>query len=239
MLHALQRPLQRITDLLLPPTCVLCHAPARSGICANCRQDLPRPGPVCPRCAEPLPVAAPTAESCPHCARHPPELDRLWAPFTYAWPVNQLILAFKAGQSQLGPALGGLLAAHLAEQSSSEPQPATVSGVIPVPLHPGRYAARGYNQAEILARSICRQHQLPLLTKTVTRNRATPSQQSLGRQARRRNLAGAFTVNADVQGQRLVIVDDVATTGTTLNTIARELRAAGAVWIGALTLARA
>ncbi|TVP89251.1 MAG: ComF family protein [Thioalkalivibrio sp.] len=214
-----------------PGRCALCLDPAPAGLCAACASDLARPGPSCPTCAEPLPFAG----DCPSCQRSPPRLDAVWAPFVYAWPLSHLLLAYKGGgRPQLGRPLGSLLAEHL-------PLIATdgVDRVIPVPLHERRLVYRGFNQAEDLARALCRQRDLCIDTRSVTRVRATPSQQGLSRRARRANLRGAFAVSADLSGERILLLDDVMTTGTTLNELADAVRRAGAARVTAVALARA
>jgi len=218
-------------EWLYPDRCVLCLAPAGSGICAACATDLVTSGPSCPTCAEPLPVAG----FCPACQRRPPPLDAVWVPFAYAWPLSQLLLGYKSGgRPQLGRPLARLLSDHL-------PADATlgVDCVIPVPLHEQRLAQRGFNQAEQLARVLCRSRGLRLDPHVVRRIVATPSQQGLSRRARKANLSGAFAVERDLSGLRVLLVDDVMTTGTTLTVLAREVRKAGAAWVGAVALARA
>jgi ComF family protein len=220
-----------ILEWLYPDRCALCLAPAESGICAACTTDLVTPGPCCPTCAEPLPVAG----SCPACQLRPPLLDAVWVPFAYAWPLSQLVLGYKSGgRTQLGRPLARLLSDHLAADATPG-----VDCVIPVPLHEQRLAQRGFNQAEQLARVLCRSRGLRLDARAVRRIVATPSQQGLSRRARKANLRGAFAVGRDLSGLRVLLIDDVMTTGTTLNALAREVRKAGAAWVGAVALARA
>jgi len=221
----------RALNGLYPSHCALCLAPAAAGICAACAGGLvPNPQP-CPTCAEPLPVTG----LCVQCQREPSALDASWAPFAYAWPLSQLLLSYKSGgRSSLGRPLARLLVEHLPERALQ-----TVDRVLPVPLHPGRLAERGFNQAEHLARPLCRRHGLRLDTQSARRRIDTPSQQGLHRRARQRNLREAFAVDADLSGLRVLLVDDVMTTGTTLKMLARQVRRAGAVWVGAVALARA
>jgi len=218
-------------EWLYPGRCVLCLDPTPTGICDGCASDLPRPGPSCPTCAEPLPFAG----GCPSCQRRPPVLDAVWAPFVYAWPLSHLLLAYKGGgRPQLARPLGSLLAAHLPEAATEG-----VDRVVPVPLHDRRLVQRGFNQSEDLAWALCRQRGLHLDTQSVTRVVATPSQQGLSRRARRANLRGAFAATSDLSGQRILLLDDVMTTGTTLNELARVVRRAGAARVTAVALARA
>jgi ComF family protein len=162
-------------------------------------------------------------------------LDAVWVPFAYAWPLSQLVLGYKSGgRTQLGRPLARLLSDHLAADATPG-----VDCVIPVPLHEQRLAQRGFNQAEQLARVLCRSRGLRLDARAVRRIVATPSQQGLSRRARKANLRGAFAVGRDLSGLRVLLIDDVMTTGTTLNALAREVRKAGAAWVGAVALARA
>jgi ComF family protein len=146
-----------------------------------------------------------------------------------------MLLRFKnGGRASLRRPLAGLLADHLAPEATRG-----VDRVVPVPLHSQRFAERGFNQAEQLAGILCSVRGLHLDANRTRRVVATPSQQGLGRSARKANLRHAFAVDGDLSGQRVLLVDDVMTTGTTLNTLALEVRGAGASWVGAVTLARA
>lgn len=216
---------------IYPGRCALCLAPAIAGICGGCADDLVRSGPSCPTCAEPLPVVGP----CPACQHRPPPLDRVSVPFAYAWPLSQLLLSYKGGsRPQLVRPLAKLLNDGVPGEITRD-----VDQVIPVPLHEERFAQRGFNQAAELASDLCRCRNLPLALRSARRIVATPSQQGLSRRARKANLRGAFVVDADLSGLRVLLVDDVMTTGTTLNVLAQELRKAGASWVGAVALARA
>lgn len=216
---------------MYPGRCVLCLAPAVSGICAGCADDLVWSGPSCPTCAEPLPVIGP----CPACQRRPSPLDIVAVPFAYAWPLSQLLLGYKSGKRpQLVRPLASLLNDGVPSQITQD-----VDRVIAVPLHEDRFAQRGFNQAAELARVLCRCRDLPLDARSARRIVATPSQQGLSRRARKANLHGAFVVDGDLSGLRVLLVDDVMTTGTTLGVLAREVRRAGAIWVGAVALARA
>ena len=218
-------------DGLYPSRCTLCLEPAPSGICHGCARDLRRNAHPCATCAQPLPVDG----ACPACQRNPPALDAVWVPFTYAWPLSQMLLRFKnGGRASLRRPLAELLADHLVPEATQG-----VDRVLPVPLHAQRFAERGFNQAEQLAATLCRVRGLHLDATRARRVVATPSQQGLGRRLRKTNLLRAFVVDGDLSGQRILLVDDVMTTGTTLNALALEVRRAGASWVGAVALARA
>lgn len=221
-------------DALYPGRCGLCLAPG-GAVCAGCLGDLPVLENPCPTCAMPLPAAG----VCPDCIRRPPELDGLRAGWAYAWPLDQLILAYKHGASTAAERVLTQLAGHLAGKLSGAAAPRP-DLVLPVPLHERRLRERGFNQAEQLARQVASVLGVPLATRMLRRTRPTDSQQGLGRKARHRNVQGAFVWNGDpLAGQQVLVVDDVATTGATLTALAGVLRAAGAVRVEGLVLARA
>lgn len=220
-----------LIECVAPSTCALCLAPASTGLCPECVADLARNTTACPRCAQPLPIAQP----CPACQRHPPKLDAVVAPLPYAWPLSTLILAYKhSGRMALAHPLGQLLVAQAPAAWFTD-----LDAIVPIPLHPRRLAERGFNQVEPLAAALSQARQRPLAKQLLQRVRDTVSQQGLGRRARQNNLQAAFHVTRPLPGPRLLLVDDVMTTGSTLNAAATVLRAAGAHWVGAIALARA
>ncbi len=218
--------------------CVLCGDPADGTLfCPGCREDLRHPGTLCRRCA--LPLALPPGDEdgrlCGHCQARPPHYDAAHALFPYRWPLDRLITRMKfGGRLSLARDLGTLLGQRLGD---------TVEALVPVPAHPARRRERGYNQAEILARHAARAAGLPLWHRVVVRRRATPAQTALTAAARRRNLRGAFAVAegkaGEIRGLHLAIVDDVMTTGSTVNELARVLRQAGADRVEVWVIARA
>lgn len=215
---------------LLPPVCCLCGAPGEAGrdLCAACRHELPRPGPGCRSCAAPL---AADGLVCGRCQRHPPAFDGVQALFRYRPPVDRLIQALKFEQ-RLARArlLGDLLAAAMG------PDPQRL--LLPVPLHPARLRQRGFNQSLELARRVARAGGGRLLPGLAQRVRATPSQTGLDARARRRNLRGAFRVAGRAPAQ-ITLIDDVMTTGATVDALARALRRAGTETVRVWVVARA
>ena len=218
-----------------PPSCIVCGQPGtgRRDLCSACERALPRHrGPACFRCGEPL--AEDAGLPCGRCLASPPHFDRVLAPLTYASPVDSLITGIKfharlAYARTLGELLGEWLAA------SGHPLP---DAVLPVPLHPARLAERGFNQALELARPVARRFALPLLDDRVRRTRNTPAQSSLGARARQANLKKAFTLKGAIP-PRIAIIDDVVTTGATVDALARVLRRAGVEEITVWAVARA
>lgn len=223
--------------LRLPGSCLLCEAPADAwGLCPPCLADLPWNHGACPFCALPPPEEGhdgPTGgleagAPCAACAAGAPLQSRALAPLRYEFPVNYLVGRLKYGARLVhAPVLGELLSAAVAVHPGPLPDL-----ILPVPLHPRRLAARGYNQALEIARPVARFTGLPLETRLLRRIRATAAQMTLDRAERAGNPAGAFAVEAARLAQlgpglRVALVDDVMTTGATLAEMGRVLLAAG------------
>jgi ComF family protein len=184
----------------------------------------------------PLPPAAPADAPCGDCQRRPPAFDRCIAPLLYAGAVPYLVteLKFRKRLSH-GRLLGALLGRGLRAVRGGVGGPDLI---LPVPLHPARLRERGFNQALEIARGPGRLLGLPLAAKACVRTRATAPQSALAGQARRRNLRGAFTVTGPLP-EWVAVVDDVVTTGATVEAVAQALKEAGArrveVWAVART----
>jgi ComF family protein len=180
----------------------------------------------------------PDAPLCGACAVEPPAFDRARAALRYDEGARSLILAFKhADRTDSAPAFGRWLARAGAELLAG------ADLIAPVPLHRWRLLKRGYNQAAILARALAREAGVALVPDLLQRRRATPSQQGLSGQARLANVTpAAFRPHpwhkARLDGRRVVLVDDVMTTGATVGACAQVLRRAGAAEVDVLTLAR-
>jgi ComF family protein len=221
-----------LSRLLLSPTCVLCGACGADGgdLCAGCAADLPHNTPACPRCA--LPLAAP-APACAHCLRRAPPQAATFAALRYEGAARHLLPRYKFGADlAIGRVLADLLLAVVAEA-------ARPGLVVPVPLHPARLRERGFDQAWELARAVAGRLDVPARADVLRRARATAAQTGLGAVARRRNLRDAFVVAGDVAGRHLALVDDVMTTGATVEAAARALRRAGASRVDVWVVARA
>ena len=228
-------------DLVLPPRCLCCGAgvEAPGKLCAACWGKLTFLGPPhCRLCGYPLPHALPEAPLCGACAADPPAYDRARAALRYDDGSRRLILAFKhADRTDTAPAFGRWLARAGAELL------ADADLLAPVPLHRWRLLKRGYNQAAVLAHALARGTGARLLPDLVQRVRATASQQGLGGRARIENItAAAFRAHPwhrrQLDGAKVLLVDDVLTTGATVEACARVLRRAGAAQVDVLTLAR-
>lgn len=152
-------------------------------------------------------------------------------------PLSQAVYGLKyRGRKELAPLLARYLLATLLHADWREAYRAT-DGVVPVPLHRDRQRERGYNHAELLARAFCQQIRLPLHSNWLARYRATASQVGLTAHERQRNVADAFSANPAVQGKRIIVLDDVYTTGATINACAAALYDAGATAVYGLALA--
>lgn len=217
------------THLVLPGSCLLCGADSGNDLlCPPCVSDLPPlPGHCCPRCGE----TTTYGEHCGSCLQKPPAFSGVSALYRYDFPVDRLIQALKYGhQLALADWFGARLASALAGQS--------FAAVAPLPLHPQRLRERGFNQSAEIARAIATQLQLPLARDLLQRPRATAAQAGLDRQARQRNVRGAFASQADCTGQRLLLVDDVLTSGATADEAARTLIDRGALEVHVAVVAR-
>lgn len=229
-----QLSISAILDLLLSRSCLLCGAAAAEALCPGCRADLPRLGPhVCPVCATPLVTAAPR---CANCLRHPPAFDATHAALRYAFPLDRLVQQLKFGGRHSFHRLAG--ADFFAACLLAGPHPAG-DLILPVPLARERLAERGFNQALEIARPLARALALPLDTQALIRARDTPPQSRLPWRVRHRNVRHAFACRGDFSGKTVIVVDDVITTGATLDAIARTLKANGAARVVNWVVARA
>ena len=236
-----ERLLDRLVHALLPAPCLGCGRPlpaagAPLGLCAVCRAALvPVPRQACAVCLRPLAAhALPAGYRCGVCRQSPPAFDRLLALWSYRPPLDTVVRGLKFGRlDYLGRHLAAAIAAALG------PQLAGCDQAVPVPLHWRRRLARGYNQAERIARPLAGHLGLPCV-QALARRRATPPQSLLGREERLANLRRAFRVPRPdrVRGLHILLIDDVATTGATLDAAATALKKAGAAAVTALVAGR-
>jgi len=229
----------RVVATLLPPVCILCgvagiaNSRRNRDLCLPCQQSLPWAGSQCVRCALPLSVTAVEA-LCGRCQTQPPAFEVCLSPFHYQAPLDYLLPGLKfSGRLALARLLGELMAQWLDSVVDVPPEQ-----IIPVPLHATRLRERGFNQAVELARPIARHFDLPLNLHGVRRTRATPPQSDLSRKERLKNIRGAFEVIRPLNG-RVVIIDDVMTTGSTAHELAGALLNAGAEQVEVWVCARA
>jgi ComF family protein len=207
--------MRKFIGQLFGGNCYLCRGAAQALLCAACDADLPRLAPTrCPRCA----LESPRGEVCGRCLSDAPRYDATIAVLSYQFPADALVHALKF-RGEL--ALAGLLGAMLCQRISRH----DIDCVVPVPLSAERLRSRGYNHAAEIAR-----HLVPakLDLALCVRRRDTPPQMDLPYDERRRNVRGAFGCTRALSGQSVAVVDDVMTTGATLDELAAVLKTAGA-----------
>ena len=210
--------------------CVLCGSMSHSGIwCEACDAALPyHNAPHCPLCAR----ITPEGEICGHCLKKPPVFSRTVAVFSYSFPVDRLIQLMKY-REQLP--LAKIFAEKLLQRIDKSNLP---DYVIAMPLHPAKLKSRGFNQAQLIAAPLAKSLDLPLLTHVCHRLRNTPSQTSLPWEERSKNMRGAFGCDANLTGKHVALVDDVLTTGASMNALAEAVKKCGADGISAWVVAR-
>jgi predicted amidophosphoribosyltransferase len=219
--------LQPLLDLLVAPACLTCRAPLRAGerLCRACRTGLVwLPADRCPRCGLPNPCGT-------RCPARAAAFSQSWSPVVFDGTARALVHALK---------LRGMIAAAdvMAAQIAATVPPTIVGdgALVPVPGHPRRRRARGFDQAERIAAALGHRAALPVV-RCLTRGGAAPPQAGAGRGQRLHRIAGAIAVGGAAP-ERAILVDDVHTTGATLDACARALRAAGTTSAVAVTYAR-
>ena len=223
--------LKNLSSFVFGGSCFLCRGAARGVLCPPCDAGLPRlAGPRCPRCALDSPLGA----LCGRCLAEAPRYDATIAAVAYGFPADALVHAFKfRGELALAPLLAGLLLPHIGQQER-------VQRVVPVPLSARRLRERGYNQAAEIARPLAARAGAALELFACERARDTPQQADLPWSERARNVRGAFRCRPLPAGETVAVVDDVMTTGATLDELAGALKSAGAArvvnWVVARTL---
>ena len=245
-----------LLPLHLPSQCAICHAWPAARICVDCVRSYAAPRLRCSHCAILLPVAAMPLQAlhdepfCAECLRQSamPAVDTSLAAVSYQWPWQECIDAFKfGGQPGWASALAGLMAARASITKAVQ----QCDVLLPIPLHPQRLAKRGYNQSLLLAQALrqlvhsrtgLQRQQAAIHHNWLQRTRHTTPQSLLAPAERQRNMRNAFAVSArhapQLQGKRVLLLDDVLTTGASAQAAAQVLRAAGAKHIGVVVLAR-
>lgn len=222
---------RQLGSALLPETCTLCGTATPGALlCLPCARSLPANTPACPACA----LASPLGLVCRACQQTPRAFDAAFAPFLLETPVQQGIHALKyRAQFAQAELLGRAFAERWRARGVARP-----ALLIPVPLHWRRQWWRGYNQSLQLARAIGRE--LGIAVDATVAQRLRPTADQIGQTAaqRRRNLRGAFAVSPRIAGHHVALLDDVMTTGTTLEELAGACRGAGAAAVEAWAIAR-
>lgn len=218
-------------DWFYPPRCALCDTllgKQERYLCKNCRNKLPSPieEPYCKHCGKPLDGAgANIREYCLDCETGLHIYEEGRGLFLYEGALKQSLLRLKfSGRKEYGAFLGKLMCVYGASYIHRI-QPEIL---IPVPMHRSRQNRRGYNQAELLARVLGNTFHIPVRTDLVQKRKSTKAQKELNRKARRKNLSQAFTVSSQAgRYRRVMIIDDVYTTGSTIEAVAGNLKAKG------------
>ena len=210
--------------------CLLCGASSRNGAwCVPCDAALPYlTTPHCPVCALPTPNGA----TCGHCLKQAPQFEHTLAVFAYAFPLDKLVQAFKFNEQLL---LARQFADKLIQRVEARPD-----CIVTMPLHPARLRERGFNQSLELARHIANRLDISLLSHACQRVRDTLPQSALPWKERGKNMRKAFACTQNLSGKHVAVVDDVMTSGASVNALAHALRQSGAhevsAWIVARTL---
>jgi len=228
---------RQVLDLFVPPRCVVCQQ-VETWLCDRCVSQIPLfDAPICPQCGRPLDSAKDgVVHLCAVCRSAPLRVSPIRAAFLFEGAIRDVIhaLKYRGARDILKP-----LAGRLAESWHHHHMQSDV--LVPVPLHARRETKRGYNQAVLVAKMVGRQVDVPVVANALLRVRDTASQTRLNRDERKRNVDAAFTCVecSPFVSKRVTLIDDVATTGATLDACAAVLLACGAQSINAFTLARA
>ena len=220
----------RIISYVFKQKCTLCNTSTNSelSLCEACIQDLPlAPNPSCPQCG-----LSTQGDICGKCLKQPPHFDVTNAFLHYSYPVDALLQHYKYNNALY-------LCQTLASLFAKKVEMREIDVMIAMPLHPNRMKARGFNQSLELAKIIARQHHIALDSVSCKRIKNTPPQASLPFKHRLNNMKDAFTCSQSFAGQHVAIIDDVMTTGSSLNELAKILKKAGARKVSCYVLARA
>lgn len=233
--------IRALLDTILPPICHICHSFIPNAgtlhICPDCRDQLPLvSSPLCSTCGIPF-TGTGGDHHCGVCLLHRPHFDTARAHFLYEGPIRDLIHSFKYSRNTHLRYPLALLTLEGLGNFLYDQRPHII---IPVPLHPSRLRQRGFNQAVLLGSTLSRRLSLPMLLDTLARIRQTEPQIELSAAERRLNVKGAFAVKKPerIAGKRILLLDDVMTTGSTMDECAKELKKAGAEMVIAATIAR-
>lgn len=225
-----------IQDYFIPPTCILCGQSGFNSqdICPLCFGDLQKNIHCCYRCAESFETANTLPQLCGHCLNQSPAFDESHVPFIHQGIIRYLIASLKFNKQFKNARLLGYLLANYLTKTAEMPE-----FIIPVPLHKKRYKERGFNQSVEIAKTVSKILNVPVDTKLCIRARDTPHQVSLQAKQRQENIKHAFLVERSVNIHHVAILDDVITTGATVNEIALTLKKAGVSRVDVWGCARA
>jgi len=218
-------------NLLFKQSCILCagHEGGSLGICHDCLQDLPwHNAPQCPQCA-----MLSNGLLCGSCLNSAPHFDATRALLRYEYPLDKLLQHYKYDESlHLANTFAALWLQQHAQQKHA------IHLIMPMPMHAVRLKQRGFNQALEIARLISKQTNIALDYQICQRQKLTPPQATLPLKDRVKNIRGVFRCEKNLQGQRIALVDDVMTSGASLNELAKTLKQAGASHVECWVIAR-
>jgi len=218
-------------DSFFPKQCVGCGK-VGSFLCLSCKEKLPRlPPPLCPKCGRPQASGI----VCPSCRQRRIEIDGIRSPYRFDEVIRKAIHQLKYQNLK---AISSCLAELLADYLGSSPLPGEV--LVPVPLHQRRLKERGYNQSSLLSRELGKLTNLPVVEDCLIRiKEAQPQVKAASMEERRENVVGAFICRDEkVSGKQVILIDDVCTSGATLESCAVALKSKGAISVWGLTIAR-
>ncbi len=236
---------QKLLSSLFPSRCILCQQTVHESainqnveICIACYQKLPHNDNCCTRCALPVPEDIINNVLCGRCIKQLPHYDYLHSLFRYEDDVINIIHQLKFGEKiSYARSIGEILLTIFEDELL--PEQGKPDCIIPVPLHIKRIRERGYNQSTEIARVIAKKIAIPIAHDAVRRQRSTLAQTSLKAKERKKNIRGAFSITDVSCYKHVLIVDDVVTTGSTVNELSRVLKKHGVERVGVLSIARA
>jgi ComF family protein len=237
MAHASTKLLRSLAKALYPPRCAICRAPGHDGmdICAPCYRELPWITSACSQCALPLAHESQADALCGRCQKKPPRFDSSISLFRYDANAMQLVQQLKFNQRlAVSRLLGEMMMQKIVERQKEMPE-----CIIPVPLYRKRLRKRGFNQSIEIARPLANGLDIPIDLGSVVRASDTRPQTGLDRDSRRKNIKGAFETVSPPPYAHIALIDDVVTTGSTANELARVLKRAGVQRVDVWSVARA
>ena len=227
--------LSRFLRFSFKQNCLMCAAPTSElSFCGHCINSLnPAPNPSCPQCG-----LSTQGEHCGQCLKSTPAYDTTEALFSYTFPTSAILQHYKYNNALF---LSQTFGALFSEQLAPNNQYKEIDLIIAMPLHADRIKERGFNQSLEIAKTMAKQLSIPLDKTSCMRIKNTAPQASLPLKARLKNMRGAFQINMrnNIKGKRIAIVDDVMTTGASLNELAKTLKKAGATHVECWVVARA
>lgn len=227
---------QKILSNLFPSRCIFCQKTVKQSVevCPDCYQALPHNEVCCVRCALPLAEGVNNAVLCGRCIKKMPAFDYSYSLFRYEDEVIGLVHRLKFGEKiSYARSIGELLLRRLQETDELP------DCLLPVSLHKSRLRQRGFNQSIEISRVMAKKLAIPIEHTAVIRQRSTVAQTGLNAKQRQKNIRGAFTVVRQLHYRHVLIVDDVMTTGATVNELAKVLKKSGVERVGVLSIARA